>query len=659
MKGKFKYVLIFLIVGFLFFAGFISRFSELIFISHSYLFALIILVLFVIFSLWMIITKQTINKETFNPLIWITLGVFVILIITSQVKYDSIFETYRIATPILLFIMLINLVRDQRDWKICVYALLSFGLSIGVVSYIGFYTGSGFGTYALTSRWGYQNTFAAFLVLMIQLSLGLFFDEANHNLKMLLSTIPIFFIFLLFLTVSRGGYIALIASIIVFLIAAPKREFRKILKEFLPVLAVSILLILVGSPKEIIMANLGKGTVLVNFIGGAQDYSLGMRVYMMRLASEIFLKRPIFGFGLGTFRYTFAKYNTRDLFFRIDPHSLFFKFLAETGIIGTAAFFSMVGYYLVKSLKFIQSEKTNYTYIGLFAGLTGMLLHMCIDVDIYPVMFVVLFFALALLVKNEFIEFKIKPKIITAILSAILILIISFDLVPKTIASIYAVRGEVPHSLKELETSITYMEKATKIDEKSPQYQFMLGELIAKSMASSNDAEKIIRMKEAYKKAYELNKLDCRAPFRIGMILLSDRDPHAITYLETAKELYPMDPNVLSWLSVAYAYINKDINNSERCLEEAKKFSVPASVIIFTNEEAERYLAPELDPVFAKGVLALAEGDREEAEKNFSTLSFYDEIYKELDIIPRNYAQGRYMLQLKIIKDMMSELEEN
>jgi len=57
-------------------------------------------------------------------------------------------------------------------------------------------------------------------------------------------------------------------------------------------------------------------------------------------------------------------------------------------------------------------------------------------------------------------------------------------------------------------------------------------------------------MKEAYKKAYELNKLDCRAPFRIGMILLSDRDPHAITYLETAKELYPMDPNVLSWLSV-------------------------------------------------------------------------------------------------------------
>jgi len=183
--------------------------------------------------------------------------------------------------------MLINLVRDQRDWKICVYALLSFGLSIGVVSYIGFYTGSGFGTYALTSRWGYQNTFAAFLVLMIQLSLGLFFDEANHNLKMLLSTIPIF-LFSLFLTVSRGGYIALIASIIVFLIAAPKREFRKILKEFLPVLAVSILLILVGSPREIIMANLGKGTVLVNFIGGAQDYSLGMRVYMMRLVLRNF-----------------------------------------------------------------------------------------------------------------------------------------------------------------------------------------------------------------------------------------------------------------------------------------------------------------------------------------------------------------------------------
>jgi len=639
MKGKFKYVLMFLIVGFLFFAGFISRFSELIFISHSYLFALIILVPFVIFSLWMIITKQTINKETFNPIIWITLGVFVILIMTSQATYDSTFETYRIATPILLFIMLINLVRDQRDWKFCVYALLSFGLSIGLVSYIGFYTGSGFGTYALTSMWGYQNTFAAFLVLMIQLSLGLFFDEANHNLKMLLSTIPIFFIFLLFLTVSRGGYIALIASIIVFLIAAPKREFRKILKEFLPVLAVSILLILVGSPREIIMANLGKGTVLANFIGGGEDYSLGMRVYLAQLAFEIFLKRPIFGFGLGTFRYTFAKYNTRDLFFRIDPHSLFFKFLAETGIIGTAAFFSMVGYYLVKSLKFIQREKTNYAYIGLFAGLVGMLLHMCIDVDIYPIMFVVLFFALALLVKNEFVEFKIRPKIVTAILATVLILVIALDLAPRTIASIYAVKGENPNSMKKVNESIEYLRKSTSIDSKCYQYYFQLGELISKSIISVNEDDKITLMRDAYLKAYELNKLAYENSFRLGMSFLSERDEKAIVYLEKALGQYPSNPNILCWLSVAYSYVKKDVNRAQYYLEQAQNYA--------TNKETIS---------FAKGVVDLLKGNRKAAEEELSKLGFLDEIYEKFNLLPKNYSRGTYNLQLKIIKDMMEEL---
>lgn len=659
MREKFRYILMLLLAGFLFFAGFISKFSELIFISHSYLFAFIIFILFIAFFIWMITTKQTINKETFNPLIWISLLAFVILIITSQTKYDSIVETYRIAAPIFLFIMLINLVRSERDWKICVYALLSFGLSIGLANYIGFYTNPELISSALTSMWGYQNTFAAFLVLMIQLSLGLFFDETNRNIKMFLFTLPVFFIFLLFLTVSRGGYIAFFASIFAFLVATPKKEFNKLLKEFLLVLVVSIVLILVGSPKEIIMANLGKGTVLVNFIGGEQDYSLGMRVYMMKVAFEIFLKKPIFGFGLGTFGYNYAKYNLRDLSFRIDPHSLFFKFLAETGIIGTVAFFSMVGYYLTRSLKFIQHEKTNYAYVGLFAGVVGMFFHMCIDVDVYPIMFVVLFFALALLVKNESVELKIKPKIAMSILVVILILTVSFDLMPKTIASIYAVKGETPHSLNEVETSINYMDKASKIDEKSPHYQFMLGELISKSMTSANDFEKIKQMSNAYKKAYELNKLDYRAPLRLGITLLFNRDPLAITYLETAKELYPTNSSALSWLSVAYVYINNDISKSQSFLEEAKNYSKKASVIIFTNEEAEKYVAPELDPIFAKGVLALAKGDKEEAGKIISSLTFYDQQYKELDILPSNYSHGRYLLQLKIINDMMSELEKH
>lgn len=638
MKEKFKYFLWFLVFGFIFFAGTISKFSEMIFISHSYLFALIILLIFIIFSLWLIFTQREVNKLTFSPIIYITIAVFIILIFTSQVKYDSIFETYRIVAPIFLFLMVINIIRNENEWKKFIYAFIAFGVFIGILSYIQFYVGPGFGTMALYSIWGYQNTFAAFLVLMIFLSFGIYIETENRNAKMLLSTIPMFFIFLLFLTVSRGGYIAFFVAIIAFIIVARKKKLKTILIQTIPIILGSALLIIMGSPKEIIMANLGKGSVLVNFIEGGKDFALGMRIYMAVTAFKIFLTKPIFGYGLGTFRYTYALYNKEDVF-RIDPHSLFFKFLSETGVIGTLAFFLLLGYLFVKSFVRIEKQETNLIYKGLFSGLLGMVFHMCIDVDIYPIMFVVLFFGLALLVPQEFVELKFSQKKALAIVSIILVLIISINLFPRTVASLYAVKGENPNSLKKVNVSIEYAKKATKIDPNSSQYQFMLGELIAKSITSYNDIEKLKQMNDAYNIAYKLNKLDYRAPFRIGIYYLFERDIKAIEFLEEAKKLYPINPNILSWLSVAYAYIDKDYNKAQFYLLEAEKHN---------------HSSFGLDFSFAKGVIELVNGNRKEADKYFSLLSFYDEIYKKFDTLPKNYAESRYTLQLKIIRDLMN-----
>jgi len=643
MKEKFKYFLWIIVFAFMFFAGAISKFSEFIFISHSYLFALIILLIFVVFSLWLILTQQEINKETFNPIVWAAIIIFAVLILTSRAKYDSIFETYRIIAPVFLFLMVINLIRNHKEWKSFTYALVAFGVFIGVISYVQFYVGPGFGTSALCSIWGYQNTFAAFLVLMIMLSYGIYVDTENRHLKMLISTIPMFFIFLLFLTVSRGGYIAFFVAIIAFAIASPKNRSKALLKEGIPIIIGSFLLIIVGSPREIVLANLGKGSVLVNFIGGGEDYSLGMRIYMLKLAFQIFLKKPVFGYGLGTFRYTFAMFNTQDKFFRIDPHSLFFKLLAETGVVGTLAFFFFIGHFIIRSFVKTRKEEGNLIYKGLFAGLTGMIFHMCIDVDIYPIMFVILFFGLALLVPQAFVEFKLSQKKALAVVSIILLLIISISLFPKTVASTYAVKGENPNSFKKVQASIELLRKAIKIDSESSQYQFTLGELIAKSMTSYEESEKISQMSEAYRRAYELNKLDYRPPFRIGITLLFERSPKAIAYLETARELYPANQNVLSWLSVVYAYVNKDANTAQTYLQEAERYNSRL----------------RLDFSFACGILELIKGNRKEAEKHFSTLAFHDEIYRKFDMLPQTYAEGRYVLQLKIISEMTGEMSGN
>jgi len=91
-----------------------------------------------------------------------------------------------------------------------------------------------------------------------------------------------------------------------------------------------------------------------------------------------------------------------------------------------------------------------------------------------------------------------------------------------------------------------------------------------------------------------LNKLDYRFPFRIGITLLFDRSPKAIKYLETAKELYPANPNILSWLSVAYAYVEKDVKKTEIYIKEAEKYNTKNN----------------LDFSFAQGVLELTKETR-------------------------------------------------
>lgn len=323
-------------------------------------------------------------------------------------KCDSIFETHRIITPIALFLTIINTVESKEEWKIVVKGFLAFGIYMGILNYIYFYKETGFYGSALTSNWGYQNTFAAFLVLMSFLGFGVYLEEKDKNKKILLSIIPIFFNFLLFLTISRGGYIAFTVATIVLLLSITKSR-KTVIKESIPIIIGSIVLIAAGAPKDIILRNLGKEKLLVEFAGGNQNFSLWTRIHMVHLAMIIFFKRPFIGFGLGSFRYTFAMYEWIAEPFRIDPHSLFFKLLAETGILGTVTFFTFIFNYLIKG--FFSSRKNNdLIYAGLLSGISGMFFHMLIDVDIYPIMFVILFFGLALLVPQKFIGYKTRYK---------------------------------------------------------------------------------------------------------------------------------------------------------------------------------------------------------------------------------------------------------
>ncbi|MEF3245497.1 MAG: O-antigen ligase family protein [Caldisericaceae bacterium] len=654
-KTQIKKVLSYLVVIFLFIAGEISKYSELIFIEHSYLFALGIIVIFLIFVGVLFSGERLVHAFTFSPLLIAFVFSFLFLIPFSILKYYSIMETYRIVAPVLLFVVMINTIRTKDDRNFYAYALVAFGMAIGILSYIDYYdTEFGilfdaiFHTHffdtiavnpnewvALSSIWGYQNTFAAFLVLQIYVSFGIYLNLKRTKQKFLFSFVPMFFIFLLFLTVSRGGYIALIVGGIAFLIVF-KGRVKEVLKELLPVLIGAFLLILFASPKEIIYANIGKTNILIKFVSGvSSNTSLWDRVHLIDLATRIFLKRPLVGFGLGTFRFTFAINEWVGESFRIDPHSLVFKLLAETGLIGTIAFFSFVGFILLKG--FITSTKSDDVILkGLVAGAIGLVFHMCLDVDIYPIMFIVLFYVLSLLVEPNFITFSAQKRFTVFACSFMLLFVAIFDLFPKTVASRYAVMGEGVFLRKETESAINLMEKAVTYDQKNSTYYFYLGELQSRLLWNKPNETEFYKMIESFKKSFSLNRYDYRPVYKLGLYTLPERTETALNYLIEGDLLYPTNSEIQSWLSIAYFYIGKD------CSKATLHF-----------DKAQEYNYRNINLTLAEGVYELCKGNKDLAKTLLTRLL---SLTSGKSNTPHTFSTNTFDIKEKIISDLLKEL---
>jgi len=219
-------------------------------------------------------------------------------------------------------------------------------------------------------------------------------------------------------------------SVVVFTLLLPKRE--KIISLF-----VLVAMALTGGVLFVIKRNViapyvgtlvSKVHALINFfVNGHYDPSLGSRVYMVKDAFKILKDYPIFGTGLGTYQYIYAKYRS-IYFFSKFPHSILFQYLPEIGIVGAGIFIYLIISLFVRGIKSLKSR--NILKIGLFVGLLAIFFHALIDFD-WSLMFLpmVFFFFFGVLfsqdephyitfvcpVRKFFLDrvFKKKEKIVT------------------------------------------------------------------------------------------------------------------------------------------------------------------------------------------------------------------------------------------------------
>ena len=90
---------------------------------------------------------------------------------------------------------------------------------------------------------------------------------------------------------------------------------------------------------------------------------------------------PIFGSGLGTFRFAFLSYAPPGERWFTTAHNEYLEIIAETGIAGTLVFLAGFGGFVILIARpgRFRGRSARYLYAGMVAGLAGLLVHSAVN----------------------------------------------------------------------------------------------------------------------------------------------------------------------------------------------------------------------------------------------------------------------------------------
>src|SRR5437879_4270760 len=247
--------------------------------------------------------------------------------------------------------------------------------------------GSMYGSYV--NRDHYAGLMEMLVPIPLVLSMGHLFKGAQ---RILVGFCAVLMASTIFLSGSRGGMLAFFVEMVLLgaLMFRKKRSPRAVL-GYVAVCVFIAALICFSS----------KGQVLGRF----GDLSPGMRLHISKDSLRMFAKRPLYGWGLGTFPTVYPRYRSfhTNLFVN-EAHNDYAQLLAETGLLG----FSLMMWFLILLYQrgLTTSRRWERRWDGAVAlaalmGCTGILLHSLVDFNLHIPANAALFYVLCALAASE------------------------------------------------------------------------------------------------------------------------------------------------------------------------------------------------------------------------------------------------------------------
>jgi len=273
------------------------------------------------------------NKKVLWLLLYGMIALVSVLLSTNTGQSLKIVITLWLS--IVLYFVLIMMIRDVKTLNLATLALL-VGAVISILSPVVL----GFGRASVTSGsiwerygglWGDQNEFAAILLVLIPISISLFFLAKTRFYKLLYAAISVVIFAGFILTYSRGGFLAFSFMIILamFKIITGKNRAR-ILAIAIPCIIVGLAVLYFTVADEFI-SRVESLRVLENRQSVRTESSLNKRYYYyFELAPKLFVENPILGVGYRDF----ISHNI----YRQVSHNTYLEVLTGTGLAGFIPF---------------------------------------------------------------------------------------------------------------------------------------------------------------------------------------------------------------------------------------------------------------------------------------------------------------------------------
>ncbi len=358
--------------------------------------------------LWAVLAiRQRRMEIRWNPLGWplLAFGGFVLLQYVARLSvypYLTKIELLKLAAYLLLFFLMLETFRTQKEWQGFVWFLLVLGFAVSMFGIIQHFTFNGKLYWFREMRYGgipfgpyvNRNHFAGLMELIAPQGLAVLLLRAVRRDQLpLVGLFTLLPIGALFLSASRGGIVSFLVELglLAIFIWTP-RGGRKSLA------AGAIVLLLAG----VLVAWLGVGRALDRFAKfQSLEVSEERRLVMIKDTWRIFLDHPLVGTGLGTLVSVYPRYESFYDGKVVDhAHNDYVETLAETGIVGglcCLAFIVLLFRSALVNLRASYDSLDLAIHLGASVACVGLLAHGLADFNLHIPSNALLFFLLAAL----------------------------------------------------------------------------------------------------------------------------------------------------------------------------------------------------------------------------------------------------------------------